>query len=691
MITKPLKSTTFIDNRKAALRDLDDLASEPGVYCAVDTEFDKNDRLDRDLVIWSRSRRKGERVVITADLATSVYSSWLEDKRYPKVWSDYRADYPVFGKLGIKMSASFGADIVHQDFYDDENELKHGLKDQCLRHLRKRRKSYAELFSYLPEGKKKRIVLMPGEIMGLKPFPPEALKYMAQEEWRKKLIEYSGDDGEDTIMLFEIHRKKMQSIGYWDNYNTIDRPFTITVQRMQRRGMLLDLDLLKQIRSQVRQDAARSSHVFKALTDAPEDINLNSKDQLRAHLIDGLGWPVYDDLRTDQTRLPQINQEALKRWKKDGFPLAGLILDRNAKTKLASDVTGLVEGVSPDIRIRSDLKQLGTSTARLASRKWTEIREHTKVLKNGTVKTTLKKKQVGANLFNVASKKEKDPYGIRRGFVAPKIGQITADGKVAEEDYSLIIADQAGFELVIATHWATLFVPDSKAAKLINKYGTASVVHADTAIEVFKIPVSVDKWMANPDGYKKKYKREYDIGKILNFSLLYNGNEWTVCNKLDWDTRDDDKIEEARSFVQQWEASKPEFPIYGRQMVKHGYEHGWVPTLAGARQHVGVGLASTDKGIKRHWESKCKNGPVQTSASQILMVAQNTIERDKELRSWGYRQIIQVYDEIVGESPTRTAQKCKERVDWHMRQPYKNKLRVPLTVESKVANSWGEK
>lgn len=688
-----MKKTTFIDTKKAALRDLDDLLTEAGAWCAVDTEFDTNARMDRDLVIWSRSRRKGERVVILAEFAVSVYKEWLEDPTFKKVWSDFRADAPVFGKLSINMGPSFGADIVHEDFYLDENEKKHGLKPQVARHLRRRRKDYTQQFCYVPQGKKKAVVLMPGEIMGSKPFPPDALKVRSQEEWVRLLIDYSGDDAEDTIILHEMHKKHLKSIGYWKSgYLKIDAPLSITLQAVQPRGMLLDQAHMRKVRALAKVDQLRAERVFRTLTDAPADLNLNAKGQVRQLLVDQLGWPTYDDLRTGKTDEAQMTKEAFRRWEKEGYEAAKFYRKREVCRKLSSDVTGLLEGVSPDSRIRSETKQLGATTTRMTSKKWREVVPVVKTSKKGVTKTTYKKKLVGANLYNIVSKSEKDPYGVRRGFTAPKAGQVTADGVEAKEDHSLIIADEAGFELVIASHWAAGFVPDARAAQLIKQYGTASVLHVDTAIEIFKLPITVVEWMSEPSKWKAKYKREYDIAKILNFSLLYGGNEWTLTQKREMDTQNKDHLEENRLFLTQWFDAKPEFGVYGRKMVRHGYDFGWVPTIAGARQHVGEGLASRDRKEISHWENKCKNGPVQVSAGQILTMAMNAIERDLELKhDGGYRMTVQVYDEIVGECPTRHAEENRKRVHWHMEQPFKDVLRVPLTVESKVAQNWGEK
>lgn len=682
--------TTFIDSRKVALRDLDAATSIPGQPCALDSEFDTNerDRNDKDLVIWSRSRNRGERVVILGEFATSVYADWLQDKRFPKVWSDYRQDEPVFHKLGLDLNPSFHADIVHLDHYRDENEKKHGLKPQVGRLLNRRRQDYAKLFCFVPEGKKKSVVLSPSMIMGWREAPSGAFLKKPREQLLKEFIDYSGDDAEDTILCYYKNRRHLEEIGYWDTYLELDQPFTLTLRAMQPRGILIDKPNMLRVRALAKGDMLRAEHVFRAVTDAPADMNLNSNDQKRALIIDQLGWPEYEDLMTDGGEA-SISKPALQRWAVDGYKAALLLIERDSKRKLVSDVNGLISGTSEDGRLRSDWKQLGTSTARLASRKWSVLYPFEKVAKRTGVSTIVwKKKQVGANLQNIVTKKEKDPYGIRKGFVAPLAGQMTADGTLAEEDYVLIVADYAGYELVILCHWIAEFCPESPMIKAILKYGTASALHVDTAIKVFKLPVTLDEWMANASLYKAKHKHPYDIAKILNFGLGYGADEYTMTKKREMDVRNPKHIEENRLFVAKWFEGKPEVARYQRRMVKHGYKFGWVPTLAGSRQNVGEGLARESDRERKHWEDKCKNGPIQTSASQIMMKAMNDIECDEELRSWGYRMIKQVHDEIGGEGPKSTAQKSKERVEWHMLQAYKDVLRVPLGVEAQIAANW---
>lgn len=673
---RPYRDVVFIDSKKKALLDLDDAAASVLQPIAVDTEFDVlSGRNDKQIAIWSYSRGRGERKVVLGEFAGSVYADWLCDKRYKKVFSDYKADAPVFGKLGLDLDEAFHADIVHMDFFFDENNKRHGLKDQVQRHLHRRRKGYSELFSYRPADrpKSKPIMLTPSQLMGWVEMPADALAIRSQLAWMKIFLEYSGDDAEDTILLYKKHRMFLEDIGYWPTYVRVDRPFTLVLMRCEERGIPIDKDRMSDIRVMAQQDVLRSAHLFRAQLGVDEELNLNSKQQLRKLLIDELGWPQYEDMRTKKTGEAQISKGAINRWIKEGFRPAAHLLGYNNMTKLVRDITSLLKGVSGDGRLRSSFNQIGASTGRISSRKWTETRAVEKVVR-GLARTVMKKVQLGANLQNVVGKGEKDPYGVRGAFIA-------------SPGYLLVVADYSGFELCMAIHWASKFRPDSKMLELMVKYGSPSAIHAYTAIKMAHVPLTMDEWQM----VKLLYPDQYGKSKNRNFNLLFMGSAAMLAKLSKEDPRDPEVLAVFQKHYDAWYKLYPEIKTCQEEMVKLGYTQGWVPTIGGYRQNVAEGLADPDKWVRRHWERKCMNGPCQGSAAAIVKMAMVLIENDEELKELGYRQLMPIHDEIVGEAPIETADRCLARKVELMKKPYARQLAFgEMVVEAKTGRTWLE-
>lgn len=607
------RPTTLIDTRAKAMRDLDEAASEPELPASLDTEFNR----DRSIAVFSYSRRRGERKVVFGEFATSVYADWLVDKRFKKVYSDFKQDAVVFDKLDLDMRPSFYADIVHMDWLVDENSKQHGLKDQVRRHLHRKRLGFRKLFCYVPPGKKKDLPLSADQVYGFAALPDDALATCSAEDWFKLGVEYSGDDCEDTILLFWRHRRYLEKIGYWPNYLRYDRPFTLVVMACEARGVMLDVPRMQAIKAAALVEKARAEHVFRAEVGKP-DLNLNAKDQLRAVLIDELEWPVFDDMLTKKGGEPQVTKASLKRYSDEGYDLADVLIRRETKTKLGKDVASFLRGVSPDGRVRTDINQVGTVSGRISSRQRREKILVEKVSRKGVVTLAEKTLTSGSNLANIVAEGEKDVYGVRKCFIAPKKGQRTADGTIAEEDYVIVAVDESGFELVMALEWVSRLtgkVP--KLLEVMRKYGSPSAAHAYTAINMLGVPIPMEEWHR----IKKEYPDEYRLAKIFNFGLIYGGDEYTITRKREQDTRDRRVLAKNRALVEKFFRLYPELVALQKALIRHARKRGWVPMISGRRRHLAEVINAWNERERKHAENQAVNSTIQgclPAATRVL-------------------------------------------------------------------------
>jgi DNA polymerase-1 len=66
------------------------------------------------------------------------------------------------------------------------------------------------------------------------------------------------------------------------------------------------------------------------------------------------------------------------------------------------------------------------------------------------------------------------------------------------------------------------------------------------------------------------------------------------------------------------------------------------------------------------------------------------ISVDGELEHLGFRLLMQVHDELIGQCPKETAQECAEIIKHYMENPFLDPLSVPLVTEPKIVSNWKE-
>lgn len=727
---------------------------------AVDTEFVP---MSHEPVLMSYSWGKGIRRVVRAELVKDHFGDWLTDPETRIAYQNYKEDAETIEALGVPASElknSFYIDVMVTGVLRDETLVKHGLKAQMLHFLKWFRREYNQLFAYVPPGLKKALVLNPRQV--LDDLPPEALTGAilkwgsakgghttgprTAQEWFDLMLGYAGDDAEGTQRLAVDHRSYLKKTGYWKQYCEVDRPFTLTLMQCEESGAFLDQPTLRKILRKQEIRILRSEHCFRAAAGNPK-LNLRSGPQMKKLLFDEWEWPEHPTVKTDSGGA-SMDREVRSWWRQEHKLELAEVLDAhaNATTMKGTFLTGLLEGVSDDGRLRSDLNQIGAKTSgRISSRKFEVLIEEHKTLKSGVIKTTIRKKKAGANLQNIPARKEKDPDGIRGAFRAPKIGETNAWGEKAEEPHKLLVADYSGFHLVLVANFVAGLTKMSAMVDVMRKYKTPSAVHVYTTIQMFKHakphvcdPSSpsckvVDKvtkkitseWkkikidgklvdvhgpgksyslkeftMADWELVKPLFPDQYTYSKNTNFALIFLGSPWTLAYNTGRDANDPDQLDECKRHYDEWYEMYPEIPIYQRHMIDHGYEHGWVPTLGGRRGHVQKMLEGCDrngryiededkrKKMIKHGERVCTNTPAQGSEADIVKMALNLIANDAEMIKYRAAPLFPVHDEVVCEGPDSTSVKALDRQIVLMKEPYKDKMLVPLAVEGGIGENW---
>lgn len=484
---KPWRPFTWIgpDDKKGALACLDVVSKN--LSTALDSEFPTRGPRKDEVVIWSLSGAADQRYVLDAywlKSKKSPFREWIQDPTTKLVYFSFPADADVIEQNAkIDCEASFYSDVKVLGWLRDNTKRRHALKEEGFDYLKWYRRDYAHMFGYVPDGKKKWIVVDPITLM-YGPLPPEMLRTMTHEEWIELFKHYSADDAEETHTLHRVHKVVLKRWGYWDMYLKLDRPYTLTLRHFQKAGIPIDMVEHARLNREITHELVRHRTNLRAIAGKPElSLDSQSKD-LRALIFDEWNWPVYDDLQTAKGA-PQLNKVAWSRYaNEEGFLFARNILPHNKlKTLKNTFINGIGNGVKygpgADRNILfSEYNQTGTRTGRMSSRKFEVTILVPKVYVRKPTVMVEKVVKAGMNMLNFPNRFN-DLYGVRRVVHAPP------PDKDAPEGYRLICGDFAGFELWMILFWCHKWGIDSKMLKHLD---ADEDVHSMTAVAVCNLP-----------------------------------------------------------------------------------------------------------------------------------------------------------------------------------------------------------
>jgi DNA polymerase-1 len=281
---------------------------------------------------------------------------------------------------------------------------------------------------------------------------------------------YAAEDADVTLRLHRTLWPRLESESTLSSvYRDIEVPLIPVLARMERTGVLVDIDSL---RAQGRQLARRMQDLTTRAHDlAGRNFSLDSPKQLQALLFDELKLPAV--LKTPKGQ-PSTNEEALEAIA-DAHELPRLILEYRGLAKLRSTYTEkLAEIVNPRTgRVHTSYHQATAATGRLSSS--------------------------DPNLQNIPVRTE-EGRRIRQAFIAPP-------------GWKIMAADYSQIELRIMAHL-------SGDAGLLAAFHGDQDIHRSTAAEVFSVP------LADVDNQQRR------AAKAINFGLMYGMGPFGLARQL---------------------------------------------------------------------------------------------------------------------------------------------------------------
>ncbi len=369
----------------------------------------------------------------------------LEDADRAKLGQHLKYDANVLANYGIELRG-IAHDTMLESYVLNSTVTRHDMDSLAERYLHRRTIHYEDV-----AGK------------GAKQIP---FAQVAVEQ----ATTYAAEDAEVTLALHRTLWPRLQAEPRLESlYRDVEIPLVPVLSRMERTGVLVDVDLLAVQGAELaaRMDAIEES----AHQAAGEAFNLGSPKQIQSILYDRLQLPVVKKTPTGQ---PSTDESVLQELA-ERFELPRLILEHRSMSKLKSTYTDKLAG------------QVNRKTGRV------HTSYHQAVAATGRLSSS------DPNLQNIPVRTA-EGRRIRQAFVAPT-------------GYRILAADYSQIELRIMAHL-------SGDANLTRAFAEEADVHRATAAEVFG---------TTPEHVTSDQRRS---AKAINFGLIYGMSAFGLAKQL---------------------------------------------------------------------------------------------------------------------------------------------------------------
>ena len=85
---------------------------------------------------------------------------------------------------------------------------------------------------------------------------------------------------------------------------------------------------------------------------------------------------------------------------------------------------------------------------------------------------------------------------------------------------------------------------------------------------------------------------------------------------------------------------------------------------------------------------QCVNSRIQGSAADLTKLAMIDLYKNQELRDLGFKLLIQVHDEIIGECPEENVERCSELLAQTMSKAAEKVLEMPIKCDVEITKEW---
>jgi DNA polymerase-1 len=434
---------------------------------------------------------------VSKEEAISLVKTFFETSKAKKVAHNTKFDIQMLWNIGIDSVGPF-EDTMLQAFVLNSSRMKFGIDSLCEEYLGLTKIPTTDLLGKKKDGKTMLDVELP------------------------VLSEYACEDVDCCFRLYEMFTPMIIHKKLTEVYNDIECPLIPVLAKMERRGIFVDSNDLKEISEKLGVIAERLKKEVHEI--AGQEFNLNSTQQLREIIFEKL--KIHDELGITRIKKTKsgfsTDQSVLEKLSEHRLPAA--ILEYRTVAKLKNTyVDALPELVNPKSgRIHTCFHQTGAATGRLSSS--------------------------GPNLQNIPIRSTMGKE-IRKAF------------KAEEGDHIIISADYSQIELRILAH-----VSSDQA--LIDAFKSGLDIHKATAATMFH--KETDEVSSN----------DRSNAKAINYGIMYGMGPRRLSQTTGA------SMKEAKEFIEAYFSGFPNIKNYLQDTVEFAREHEYSKTITGRRRPI---------------------------------------------------------------------------------------------------------
>lgn len=435
--------------------------------------------------------------------------------------------------------------------------------------------------------------------------------------------EYSADNAHQTFRLWPIFKKLLKEKDLEKLYYDVELPTMQVLFGMELKGIYCDEKVLYQLDLTVIKKLAETrAELVKLLGPKFAKTNFNSPSQVKKIIYEYLKLDPPSKTSRNKSGGFSADSKALTTLGRD-HPVPALIAQFRELTKLKSTyIESLPEYINPKTkRIHTTYYQTRVATGRLSSS--------------------------DPNMQNIPA----DGLGstVRMAFQPDK-------GRV------FLSADYSQLELRILAHF-------SREEVLVNAFLSGHDIHAETAAGLFNAPLS------------KVTKKQRDIGKRINFSILYGLTPYGLAKELEIPQK------EAKNHIDAYFQHYPKVRAWRDAVIEQAQKDEYVKSWLGRKREVNNinernrHLSDLDKRI-------AVNSVAQGTSSEIVKLGMVHVAKALKEKGLDAYILLQIHDELLlsvaKDQITEVKKVVKEQletvVDW----------KVPLIVDLSTGKNWKE-